>query len=96
MKQKLSPTLDNYKHYSHFETTFLNVLNDHAPLKKKIFRANEVPYMTKSLRKAIATRLRLENVYYRKKTTESKIAYSKEKNYCSRLYKKRERSTIFI
>ena len=53
LKQKLSTTLDNYKHYSHFETTFLNVLNDHDPLKKKIVCANKVPYMTKSLRKAI-------------------------------------------
>ena len=43
LKQKLSTTLDNYKHYSYFKTTFLNVLNDHAPLKRKIVRANEVP-----------------------------------------------------
>ena len=51
-------------------------------------RATEVPYMTKTLRKAIANRSRLENRYYCLKTEESKICYKKQKNYCSRLYKK--------
>ena len=47
----------------------------HAPLKKKIVRANEVPYMTKALRKAmtkalrkaISNRSRLAHRYYKKK-----------------------------
>ena len=56
--------------------------------KKRITRANEVPYMTKALRKAIANRSRLENGFYRDKTDVTKKAYKKQKNYCSRLYKK--------
>ena len=39
--------------YNHFEQIFLEVLNNHAPIKKKTLRANHVPYMTKTLRKAI-------------------------------------------
>ena len=66
---------------------FLDCLNHHAPLKKRVVHANEVPYMTKALRKAIATRSRLENRYYHHKTTESKWVYKKQKNYVSRLYK---------
>ena len=66
---------------------FLDCLNHHAPLKKRVVRANEVPYMTKALRKAIATRSQLENRYYRHKTAESKWIYKKQKNYVSRLYK---------
>ena len=58
------------------------------PYKKRVIRANEVPYMTKALRKAIATRSRLENRYYRDKTDVSNRAYKKQKNYCSKLYKK--------
>ena len=57
-------------------------------MKKRIVRANEVPYMTKTLRKAIANRSRLENRYYRDKSDESLRAYRKQKNFCSRLYKK--------
>ena len=60
----------------------------HAPVKKKVVRANEAPYMTKALRKAIANRSRLENQYYRKKTDDSKMYYIKQRNFCSRLYKK--------
>ena len=56
--------------------------------KKKVKRATEVPGMTKTLIIAIANRSRLENRYYRLKTEESKICYKKQKNYCSRLYKK--------
>ena len=50
--------------------------------------ADEVPYMTKALRKDITNRSRLENRYYRCRTDESKTAYKKQRNYCSRLYKK--------
>ena len=44
--------------------------------------------MTKTLRKAIANRSRLENRYYRDKSDESLRAYRKQKNFCSRLSKK--------
>ena len=78
---------EDCKNYGKFEEMFLDCLNHHAPLKKRVVRANEVPYMTKALRKAIATRSRLENRYYRHKTAESKWVYKKQKNYVSRLYK---------
>ena len=86
LKQRLRT--GDCKSYSNFEDIFLNCLNRHVPLKKRVIRANEVPYMTKALRKAIATRSRLENRYYRNKTANSKTAYKKQKNYVSRLYKK--------
>ena len=47
--------------YKNFENIFLKILEHHAPLKKKIARANNVPYMTKTLRKAIMRRSDLEN-----------------------------------
>ena len=74
-----------------FVAKFLEVLNAYAPVKKKVVRANEVPYMTKALRKAIATRSRLENKYYKYKTDESRRAYKKHNFFCSRLYKKERR-----
>ena len=68
--------------YGSFEETVINTLNKHAPLKKRLFVLNEVPYMTKNLKKAIATRSRLENRYYKVKSSENKLAYKKQ---CSRL-----------
>ena len=88
----LSDGLRNCNDHSVFEKRILDALNEQAPLKKRIIRANEVPYMTKSLRKAIANRSRLENRYYTLKTKECKSAYKKQRNYCSRLYKKERKS----
>ena len=81
-------------HFSHFQEMFLVVLDRHAPIKKKFLRANEVPYMTKALKKAIMTRSRLENRYYKSKSMIDKINYKRQKKYCMRLYK-RERKTYY-
>ena len=57
-KTELQNKLDsiNNCNYLQFETTFMTMLEKHAPLKKKIVRANNVPHMSKTLRKAIMKR----------------------------------------
>ena len=50
-----------------FDEVFMTVLNRHAPLKKKILRANHSSYMSKTLRKAIMRRSYLEKKYFFKK-----------------------------
>ena len=60
-----------------FEDTFFSVLNMHAPLKKKLLRANHSQYVTKALRKAIMRTSKLENIYFKKQTDESLKAYKK-------------------
>ena len=72
----------------------MNFLDHHAPLKTKILRANNAPYITKKLRKAIMKRSQLENIYCKTLTEKSLKAYKKQKNYVSRLYKK-ERKMFF-
>ena len=47
-----------------------------------------VPYMTKPLRKAIMIRSSLKNKLYKNFTPNNSMAYKKQRNYCSRLYKK--------
>ena len=78
----------NSSDYSDFENIFLRTLELHAPFKKKVLRANHAEYMTKQLRKAIMRRSALENKFRKYKTEEHNKAYRKQKNYCSRLYKK--------
>ena len=46
--EHLRRKLENCENYTQFENRFSDVLNEHAPLKKRLVRANEVPYMTKS------------------------------------------------
>ena len=64
LNEKLSEGISNYES---FETTFIEVLNKHAPLKKKLLRANHAPYITKTLRKAIMRRSQLETKYLKKR-----------------------------
>ena len=78
----------NSSDYSDFENIFLRTLELHAPFKKKVLRANHAEYMKKQLRKAIIRRSALENKFRKYKTEEHNKAYRKQKNYCSRLYKK--------
>ena len=79
------------KDYESFEKAYLNVLNTHAPFKKKMIRANNKPYVTKQLRKAIMRRSYLENKFYKNRSAENSQAYKKQKNYCNRLYKRERR-----
>ena len=77
-----------------FDQIFLNVLDKHAPMKRKLLRANHSSHISKPLRKAIMRRSHLEKVYYKYKSEKSFKAYEKQKNFCSRLYKK-ERKRFF-
>ena len=77
--------------YDNFEETFMDVLNRHAPLKKKVVRSNHKPYMTKTVRKAIMTRTALERKFWQEKTVESETRFKKHKNYTKKLIKKEKK-----
>ena len=59
--------------YSSFETTFDQVLDKHAAVKKKYVQANDKPFMTRALRKAVMLRSRLRNRYHKDQTVEHSI-----------------------
>ena len=92
LKEKLQCGVIN--NYSKFEQIFIEVLNKHAPPKKKVFRANHKPYMTKKLMKAIMRRSALENKYYKNKSIDTYRAYKKQRNFTNKLMKK-EKKTYF-
>ena len=52
------------------------VLDRHAPQKKRYIRANQKPFITSELNKAVMNRSRLRNRYLKLRTSESKIAYT--------------------
>ena len=88
LNEKLSEGISNYES---FETTFIEVLNKHAPLRKKFLRGNHAPYITKTLRKAIMRRSQLETKYLKTKTQKDLKLYKKHKNFCSKLCKRDRR-----
>ena len=57
-------------------------------------RANHVPYMTKALRKAIMKWSELKSKYVKNKASENLKSYRKQRNFCSKLYKKERMSLI--
>ena len=95
-RQKLRDKLTSVviDQYDTFEDIFLAILNTHAPLKKKVLRANHKPYMTKVLRKAIMKRSTLKNKLYTNKSADTDRAYKKQRNYTNRLLK-REKKKYF-
>ena len=58
-----------------------NVLNEHAPIKRKYVRANDGPFVTKALKKAIMLRSKLRNRYNKIRTEENERAFKKQRNY---------------
>ena len=76
--------------YAHFEYIFLTILDKHAPMKEKVVRANDKPFMNKALRRAIMRRSFLKNKYQKLKSEESHKAFKKQKNYTNRLLKKEQ------
>ena len=80
--------------YESFQSVFLNTLNSYAPQKKKVVRANQKPYVTKEMRKAIMLRSLLENKFFAEGTEIYWNALKKQRAYCTRLYK-RERKKYY-
>ena len=66
------------------------VVNKLAPLKFKYIRVNQGAFMKKDLRKAIMQRSKFRNIFYRVKTEETRIAYNKQRNFCTNLVIKTE------
>ena len=74
--------------YSNFQNIFIQVLNNHAPAKKKILLFNDNSFMTKTLRKAIMHRSRLKNIYVRKRNDKNQENYKKQSNFCVDILRK--------
>ena len=75
LKEKLKKT--NTTNYALFEEIFENVLDRHAPKKKKMQRANHKPYVTKAMRKAIMKRAELATKHRTRPTVDNKKAFMK-------------------
>ena len=55
-----------------YKSTIFNIFNRHVPIKKKYIRANEAPFMSKELHKAIMKRSRLRNIFLKHRTDTNK------------------------
>ena len=83
--------LDVDHDYRTFQITVEKVLNVYAPTKRKYLRANDGPFMTKSLRKAIMRRSSLRNNFNKDRSSANWIAYKKQRNKCVQLLRQAKR-----
>ena len=86
---ELIESLSNFKEgvisYQIFENLFIELLNKHVPLKEKFIRANNSPFMNKTLSKAFMTRSRLRNKSLKNPISANELTYKRFRNFCTRL-----------
>ena len=78
--------------YETFSNIFIDILNLHAPLKKKYLRANHSKFICKELNKEIMLRSKLRNKFLKDKTDEARTKYRKQRNICVHLLRRAKRN----
>ena len=76
-----------------FKNIFVDIINKYGPLKKKYIRANHVKYMGRELSQNIMKRSKLRNDYLGHRSTENRLAYEKQPNFCVTLLRKKTDSS---
>ena len=67
----------------------MDVLNKHAPLKRKHIRTNHGDYKDKELNKAIMKRSKFRNDHSKHRSEENRLAHKKQRNFCVALLRKK-------
>ena len=81
-------TDDPNKNYDFLTSLFTNIVNNHAPLKKKFMRVFQAPFMTRNPREEIYTRSRFRNKFCKNPTKEHEKLCKKQRNKCVALRRK--------
>ncbi len=79
--------LDINSHMEYFQDLFLNILDQHAPIKTKVIRTSQCPHMTKQWKSTIFQRNMAFNTYNKNKTKANWEKFRKLRNKCSNLSK---------
>ena len=84
-----SQNIDYTKNPDIFFKICQNELNHHAPRKEKYNCGNNKPFLTKVLPKSITERTRFRNKF------GSRLAYTRQRNFCVSFVKKDKKNAIF-
>ena len=71
-----------------FKSVFMDILNARPPMKQKVVRGNNAPFMNKTLSKEFMHMSRLKNRYHKNPTEEKRTAYKKPTEEKRTAYKK--------
>ena len=92
LRQKLEQFNKETMSYEDFHEIFMNTLDIYAPMKKKIVRGNNAPFMTKALSKEIMHRSKLKNIFNKNPNDENKRLYKRQRNLCVSLLRKEKKN----
>ena len=99
--KNLEKPLRKFEHFDNipsnlFKETVNIILEKHAPTKKKYVRANQAPFITKTLSKEIMKRSRLRNKFLNTKSDIDRKVYNKQRNYVISLLRKENKISMVI
>ena len=81
-------------YYDNFKESFMRVLERHAPMKTKMIRGNNAPFMNKTLSKAFMCKSELKNSFNKQPTKENERLYKTQRNFCVSLLKKGKKEIL--
>ena len=76
------------ENYELITSVFSNIVEKHAPLKKKFLRRNQAPFMTKEFRKVVYNRSKSRNKFCKVPTEQNEKLCKKQRNKCASIRKK--------
>ena len=96
LREQLGKNSSYRENFEVFNATVLNVLDKHAPITKNVLfaasvRANDGPFMTETLRKAIMDRTRLRNTSCNNRTVDNLKAFKKQRNTSVKILRQAKR-----
>ena len=71
--------------YDNLTANFTSTINKHAPMKTKIWRGNDAPFMNKELKKAIYVTSRTKNRFDKDPCNENRAKFKQQRNKCIKL-----------
>ena len=78
--------------YKNLEKIVIGLLDTFAPMKMKFIRANNSPFMNKTLYKAVMNRSRLRNKFLKIPSAVNRENYTRYRNYCTGLFRKEKKA----
>ena len=81
-EQSITDILSSDRNFEEKMGDILTALNREAPIKTKLARGNDKPFMNKKLRKAIMLRSKLNNIRRKNPTDLNKFNYNQQRNRC--------------
>ena len=90
--QKQLPSVSDFESFQFAFKVSLHLIcicitNQFSPLKQKLIRNNNQPFMTKTLRKTIMRRSKFRDKFNEEKNIENWSEYKRQRNLCSSLLK---------